>query len=249
MPSTNTWRNYGPFCLQPKHTNHSLITFVARLSFQGQLGGEDGGRGSSGPRNAAYVKVLSWFLVYEEGLNTFVVIEAAIKSRLTVQAGDESGALIPAHFLTEESNGNTNRTRTRDEWEPNNRIQDATQARTGPLETMTKGISHDVEEFPLSPAAAGIYQVHDRKRGITFENVRLFLSKSEWSLLSELASYCIDGRQNKCFEYQSFVMKDAKFIDQREDNANNTYFASIFFSNDPCGKCCVGTVIYERSMR
>jgi hypothetical protein len=30
---------------------------------------------------------------------------------------------------------------------------------------------------------------------ITFENVRLFLSKSEWSLLSELASSCIDGQK------------------------------------------------------
>ena len=35
----------------------------------------------------------------------------------------------------------------------------------------------------------------------------------------------------------------ARFIDQREGNANNKYFTSIFFSNDPCRKCCVRTAI------
>ena len=45
-------------------------------------------------------KVLGRFQVPEEGLNTTAVtIEAAINSRLIVQAEDESRVLTPAHFL------------------------------------------------------------------------------------------------------------------------------------------------------
>jgi hypothetical protein len=45
-------------------------------------------------------KVLGRFQVPEEGLNiTVVAIEAAINSRLIVQAEDDSGALTPAQFL------------------------------------------------------------------------------------------------------------------------------------------------------
>jgi hypothetical protein len=45
-------------------------------------------------------EVLGRFQVPEEGLHTTVVaIEAAINSRLIVQAEDKSGALTPAHFL------------------------------------------------------------------------------------------------------------------------------------------------------
>jgi len=35
----------------------------------------------------------------------------------------------------------------------------------------------------------------------------------------------------------------------KRGNTNNNYFASVFFSNDPCGKYCVGTVIYKRSVQ
>jgi len=46
MPPTNTYLNYGPLYLQPKLTNSSLITtLVGSVLLQGQLGGEDGGRG------------------------------------------------------------------------------------------------------------------------------------------------------------------------------------------------------------
>jgi hypothetical protein len=32
----------------------------------------------------------------------------------------------------------------------------------------------------------------------------------------------------------------------KRGNTNNNYFISIFFLNDPCRKCCIGTVIYKR---
>jgi len=54
---TKIWLYYGPLCPQPKLTNSSLkITLLGSLSPRGQLGGEDGGKGWSGPRNAAYVR-------------------------------------------------------------------------------------------------------------------------------------------------------------------------------------------------
>ena len=100
MPPTNTWLNYGPLCSQLKLTNSSLnTTLLGSLLLRGQLGGVDGGRGWSGPRNAAYAKYRLRFQV-PEGLNTILVaIESTINSRPIVQAEEESGALTPAHFL------------------------------------------------------------------------------------------------------------------------------------------------------
>jgi hypothetical protein len=54
---TNSWLNYGPLCLQPKLTNSSLnTTLLGSLLLYGQLGGEDVGKGWSGPQTAAYAR-------------------------------------------------------------------------------------------------------------------------------------------------------------------------------------------------
>ena len=56
-PPTSACLSYGFLCLQLKLTNSSPNTTLGgNILLQGRLGGNDSGRGWSGPRNAAYAR-------------------------------------------------------------------------------------------------------------------------------------------------------------------------------------------------